>query len=123
MDERTRGGAHSALIEWTVYGSIAQLVLTAIEHWVGELRLYAYVLGVLIATMAGVSFAMTTRLSWARSAAGGAIAGGVCAFMGVSGSMALGDPPNWLVLSLASPILGAGVGASVVATLRSDGAR
>jgi hypothetical protein len=119
MDERSGGGLHAALMRWTVYGSIAQLALAVIGHWVGAIRPYGYTLAVVIATTAGVWFAAVAHPSVVRSAVGGAIIGNVCAFVGVSLSMALGDTPDSLLVLLVSSTAGGAIGASIVTSSRA----
>ncbi len=63
----------------------------------------------LISLLAGLLYAWQARGRWGSSLGGGAIAGGVCAAIGIAPSVALGDTPV--------AVLGFGTLASVVAGL------
>jgi hypothetical protein len=119
MNEHTGGGPYTALLRWTLYGSIAQLALAAIGHWADIIRPHVYSIGVVVATMAGVWFAAFARQPRARSATGGALVGGVCAFIGATVIKALGDTTAPVVASTMSSSVGAAIGAYVVASRRS----
>jgi hypothetical protein len=60
-------------------------------HFVAPIKECFGIVGMLISLLAGVIYVRTTRGSWGDSAVGGALAGGICALIGIAVSCALGD--------------------------------
>ena len=103
MDRKT-------LIKATVVGTIAQLVMIGAGHFIPVVKDHVFAVGgMLISLLAGVLYARLARGGWGSSLAGGAIAGGVCALIGILASAALGD--------VALMVVAFGTCASVVAGL------
>lgn len=97
-----------ALARATLSGTILQLLMVIVGHFSPLVRdrLFA-ILGMLISAWAGWLVAQRggrpTRMG---SVSGGALAGGVCAFVGIAFSVLMGDTP--------APVLGYGTLASIV---------
>ena len=91
----------------TIVGTVLQLAMVIIGHFVPWVRDNVFMFGgMLISGVAGLLYAREVAAGWARGALGGAIAGGLCALIGIGVSVLLGDTPNF--------ILGLGTGISVV---------
>jgi hypothetical protein len=91
----------------TIVGTVLQLAMVAIGHFVPWVRDNIFMFGgMLISGVAGLLYARDASLGWARGALGGAIAGGLCALIGIGVSVLLGDTPNF--------VLGLGTAISVV---------
>jgi hypothetical protein len=107
------GMDRKALLVATVTGTIAQVLLVVSGHFVPWIADNLFALGgVALSVAAGVIYAR--RTAEAGVLVGGALAGGLCAVIGIAVSTLLGDVP-WTLLAvggLASAIGGAG-GAAV----------
>src|SRR5665213_1787664 len=91
----------------TIVGTVLQLAMVAIGHFVPWVRDNVFMFGgMLISGVAGLLYARDAAAGWARGALGGAIAGGLCALIGIGLSVLLGDTPNF--------VLGLGTAISVV---------
>jgi hypothetical protein len=104
-----------ALLIATVIGAVAQLIMILVGHVVPYVREHLFaIVGGLISLLAGVQYVHRARGGWAASLLGGAVAGGVCALIGIAVSYALGDVPADILLygTLASTVTGA-LGGSV----------
>jgi hypothetical protein len=81
-----------ALQSATIIGTILQLAMIVAGHfsvWVAE---NVFMIGgMLISAVAGVLYARSAGRGFAGAAIGGAIAGGVCAIIGIAASVLLGD--------------------------------
>ena len=107
MDRKT-------LINATALGTVAQLAMVVAGHFVPVVKDHVFAIGgMLISLLAGVLYAWRARGGWGSSLAGGAIAGGVCALIGILVSAALGDVPMIVVAfgTCASVVAGAVGGA------------
>ena len=78
-----------ALIRATALGTALQLAMVVTGHYVASVAMLFGPLGVAISILAGVLYAR--RAGAASPAAGGALAGGLCALLGIAVSFALGD--------------------------------
>jgi hypothetical protein len=98
----------NALIIATSIGSIAQVAMIVAGHYIPFVkdRLFGIV-GVLISLAAGLLYARLAHGGWPDSLIGGAIAGGVCALIGIAPSVALGDT---MAMILVFGTLGSAVG-------------
>ncbi len=81
-----------SLFTATVVGTIAQLVMIGAGHFVPVIKDHVFAIGgMLISLLAGLYYARLARGEWVSSLTGGAVAGGVCALIGILASAALGD--------------------------------
>ena len=96
-----------ALIGAALVGTAAQVLLVVVGHFVAFVadNLFA-VGGMLLALAAGLLYAR--RSPTARPVLGGALAGLICAVIGISISAALGDVPPLLILFGGAASAGAG---------------
>jgi hypothetical protein len=75
-----------------VIGLVLQLIMVVSGHYVAVIKDQGFAIGgMLISLVAGVIYARMARGAWADSLLGGALAGGVCALIGIAVSFALGD--------------------------------
>jgi hypothetical protein len=107
-----------ALLEATVIGTVLQLAMVLAGHWTPAVARMFGIAGVLISLVAGVIYSRAARPAVSASAVGGAIAGGVCALIGIVVSFALGDVPALILVvgTLSSAVTGA-IGAAAAAAL------
>jgi hypothetical protein len=103
MDRKT-------LINATLVGTILQLVMVVTGHFIPAVKDHIFAVGgMAISLLAGLNYARRARGGWGSSLVGGAIAGGVCALIGILVSAALHD------VELA--VVAFGTGASIVTGL------
>jgi hypothetical protein len=105
-DSTTRRG----LIMATAIGTVAQIVMVVVGHSSPAVAQMFAVGGMGISLLAGLGYTLTTPTPTASSAVlGGAIAGGVCALIGIAVSFALKDVPAFLLAAgtLSSAFTGA----------------
>lgn len=79
------------LIKAIVIGLVLQLIMVVSGHFIAPIKECFGIVGMLISLVAGVIYVRTTRGSWSDSLIGGALAGGICALIGIAVSCALGD--------------------------------
>ena len=104
----------SALIVATVIGLIAQLAMIVAGHYIPFVREKVFAVGgMAISLAAAVLYARLAHGAWPPSLIGGAIAGGLCALIGIVPSVALGDTPAMILLvgTLGSAVAGVAGGA------------
>jgi hypothetical protein len=103
----------------TIVGTCLQVAMTLIGHFVPLVRANFMYGGLTISLIAGVLYATRGAGGWGSVAAGGAIAGGVCALIGIAVSCVLGDvpPPILIFGTLGSAVAGL-IGALVARALR-----
>ena len=105
-----------ALLIATVIGTVLQIAMIAAGHYVPFVRDKVFMLGGLaLSLVAGLIYARMAAGDWPMSLVGGAIAGGVCALIGIAASVLLKDtPPMILVVgtlsSVATGVIGGAVG-------------
>jgi hypothetical protein len=80
-----------ALIIATDIGMVLQLIMVITGHYEPAVAAWFAIGGMLISFVAGVIYARWARNGWADSLIGGALAGGICALVGIAVSYALGD--------------------------------
>jgi hypothetical protein len=96
----------------TIVGTVLQVVMVVAGHFLPWVRDHAFLFGgMMISAIAGYLYAADFADGYLRGALGGAIAGGVCALIGVALSVLLGDTPVFaLVLGTAISVLTGAVG-------------
>lgn len=113
-----------ALIGATGIGTAAQLVMVVAGHYEESVALMFGPLGTAISAAAGALYGLLNRgASWREALFAGAVAGGLCALVGIALSLALGDVTPFILIAgtLASAVAGA-VGAAAVRFFRKPGA-
>jgi hypothetical protein len=84
----------SALRHAIIVGSALQLAMVVSGHWLAFVKMNLFAVGgMAISFVAGVLYARRARVARGASAVNGALAGGVCALIGIAVSYLLGDVP------------------------------
>jgi hypothetical protein len=104
-----------ALVYATGVGLVLQVLMVLTGHYLPAVKALFAAGGMGLSLVAGVLYAERARASWKSDLAGGAIAGGVCALIGIAISVILGDvPPGLLLLgtafSVITGLVGGGLG-------------
>ena len=110
-----------ALASATVTGTILQLAMVLSGHWISVIKMNVFAIGgMAISLVAGVLYARMARAPRGVAAMNGAIAGGVCALIGIAVSFGLGDVPAAVLGfgTLSSAVTGA-IGGAVAGTSRA----
>jgi len=106
----------NALIVATAAGLVLQLAMVVGGHYTPVVKELFAVLGMGFSLVAGFLYVwLAVKGSWRTDLAGGAIAGGVCALIGIALSAALGDVPAAILLfgtlsSIVTGVMGGAVG-------------
>ncbi|MET0274279.1 MAG: hypothetical protein ABW360_14930 [Phenylobacterium sp.] len=103
-----------ALLLATGAGLAAQLAMVVAGHYVAFIKDKVFALGgMLISLAAGLIYAHLAGGGWIDSLAGGLLAGGVCAFIGIGLSVAMKDTATMILAvgTLGSAVAGAVGGA------------
>lgn len=83
-----------ALQNATLTGTVLQLIMIAAGHLSPWVAMNVFMFGGLtISAIAGFLYARSAARGYPGAVLGGAIAGGVCALIGIAASVALGDTP------------------------------
>jgi hypothetical protein len=106
------GTSNPALVKSTVVGTILQLIMVLAGHYSPAVANQFATGGLVISALAGVLFSVWRRpASGTAAAAGGVIAGGVSAFLGILVSYLLGElQPSVLVFGTAGSIVSGAMG-------------
>jgi heme O synthase-like polyprenyltransferase len=108
-----------ALINATVIGTVLQLAMVLVGHWVPAVANLFAVIGILISLVAGLLYARAAKGSWSDSTLGGVIAGALCALIGIAVSFGLGDVEAIiLVIGTLSSAVGGVIGGAVGKVLK-----
>ncbi|PZN96670.1 MAG: hypothetical protein DCF31_02435 [Alphaproteobacteria bacterium] len=109
----------AALVRATVIGTILQVAMVVAGHFLPALRDPGFAIGgMALSALAGWLYARTApRSAWGPALGGGAIAGGVCALIGIGVSVLLGDVPASLLALGTTASAAMGVGGAVLARL------
>lgn len=105
-----------SLIIATTIGLILQLAMVIIGHYVPAIREKGFAIGgMFFSLVAGLVYARMVQAGWGGALGGGAIAGGVCAILGIAVSVALEDVPAQILLlgtaaSVVTGLIGGAVG-------------
>lgn len=103
-----------ALINATVIGTVLQLIMVGVGHFVPAVALWFAPIGILLSLIAGLLYARAAKGSWSDSTLGGVIAGAVCALLGIAVSCLLGDvQPIILVIGTLSSAVGGVIGGAI----------
>jgi len=105
----------NALIAATVIGLVLQLAMVIGGHYTPAVKELFAALGMGFSLVAGFLYVwLAIKGTWRTDLVGGAIAGGVCALIGIALSAALGDVPAMILLfgTLSSVVTG-GMGGAV----------
>ncbi|MFA6113204.1 MAG: hypothetical protein WC729_04410 [Sphingomonas sp.] len=81
----------NALIYATLIGLVLQLIMVIGGHFNAALAAQFALVGMLISLVAGLLYGRKARGGWSDSLIGGALAGGICALIGIAVSFVLGD--------------------------------
>jgi hypothetical protein len=88
----------------TIVGTVLQIIMVVAGHFVPWVRDNVFLFGgMMISAIAGYLYATDYAAGFVRGILGGAIAGGVCALIGIALSVLLGDTPVF-VLALGTAI-------------------
>lgn len=99
-----------ALRRAILVGTFLQVVAVLIAHFSHWIETHAFLFaGMMISATMGYLYAEDVSRGYAKGAYGGAIAGGVCAFIGIAVSVVLGDLTGRMLIvrSLISVLTGA----------------
>ena len=104
-----------ALTTALIIGTVLQLIMVVSGHYVPLIKDKGFALGgMAISLIAGLLYARAAAEGWPGSLLGGAIAGGVCALIGIAVSLALKDvPPMILVIGTVSSAVTGLIGAAI----------
>jgi hypothetical protein len=103
------------LIVATAIGVGLQVLMVIVGHVLPAFRQVGFAVGGMgFSLVAGLVYARLARGGWSSSLGGGAIAGGVCAFIGIAVSALLKDvPPSLLILGTVSSVVAGAIGGAV----------
>src|SRR2546423_231113 len=88
-----------ALQRAILVGTFLQLIAVFVAHFSLWIETQAFLFaGMMISATMGYLYAQDVSRGYAKGAYGGAIAGGVCAFVGIAVSVALGDITGRMLL-------------------------
>lgn len=103
-----------ALIVATVIGTAAQMAMVLAGHFIPAVANLFPIVGILISLVAGLLYARAALGGWSDSLLGGAVAGGLCALIGIAMSWAMGDVEMMvLALGTASSAVGGVIGGAL----------
>jgi hypothetical protein len=103
----------------TIVGTCLQIGMALIGHFAPLVRANFMFGGLAFSVIAGVLYATRAGGGWGSVAAGGAIAGGLCALIGIAVSCALGDvPAPILIFGTAGSAVAGVIGALLARALR-----
>ena len=118
--------SNRALVIATIVGIVLQVAMVVGGHYSPSITKLFALGGMGFSLVAGVVYAMLARGRGAGAgAAGGALAGGICALIGIAVSYLLGDvPASLLALGTASSVVTGAIGGGLTgfATRRSSAA-
>ena len=101
-----------ALLGATLVGTVCQVAMVILGHFIPWIALHVFMFGgMMISATVGYLYAQDVGNGYRRGALAGAIAGGVCALLGIAVSVMLGDTqPYILALGTAISVLTGAVG-------------
>jgi hypothetical protein len=104
------------LIIATAIGLILQLAMVVVGHYVPAIREKGFAIGgMFFSLVAGLIYARMAQSGWGGALGGGAVAGGVCAILGIAVSVMLKDVPAMILIlgttaSVVTGLIGGAVG-------------
>lgn len=104
-----------ALQSATLIGTVLQVGMVVAGHFIPYIALHVFMLGGMgISLVAGLLYGRGNA-AWSAALLGGAIAGGVCALIGIAISVLLGDTATYILLlgtlsSAVTGLIGGGIG-------------
>lgn len=104
------------LIVATAIGLILQLAMVVVGHYVPAIREKGFAIGgMFFSLVAGLIYARMAQAGWGGALGGGAVAGGVCAILGIAVSVMLKDVPAMILVlgttaSIVTGLIGGAVG-------------
>ena len=102
----------------TLVGTGLQVGLVVAGHVIRVLQDPGFAIGgMAFSALAGWLYARAAKGDWGDTAIGGAIAGGVCAAVGIAVSVSLGDLPISLLLFGTAGSIATGIGGAALAKL------
>lgn len=109
----------SALVKWTIVGTVLQLVMVVAGHYVEFIRQNVFAIGGMgISLVVGVLYVRAAARSAIAAAVGGGVVGGGCALLGILVSVLLGDvPANILLFGTLGSLFAGLIGGIVVHTV------
>lgn len=104
-----------SLLIATAIGLVLQLAMVVIGHYVPAIREKGFAIGgMFFSLVAGLIYARMAHAGWSDALIGGAVAGGVCAILGIAVSVALSDvPPMILAMGTAASAVTGLIGGAV----------
>jgi hypothetical protein len=105
-----------ALLTATIIGLVLQLIMVGGGHFAPKAtQAWLFPVGGMgFSLIAGLVFAYLAAAAWGASLLGGAVAGGVCALLGIAVSVLLKDvPPSLLLLGTVSSVVTGAIGAAI----------
>jgi hypothetical protein len=88
-----------ALQRAILVGTFLQIVFVLLAHFSAWIETHALLFaGMMTSATVGYLYAQEVAKGYIRGAYGGAIAGGLCAFIGIAVSFLLGDMTGWMLL-------------------------
>jgi hypothetical protein len=105
-----------SLLIATAIGLVLQLAMVVIGHYVPAIREKGFAIGgMLFSLIAGLVYARMAHAGWGGALGGGALAGALCAIIGIAVSTALGDVPAMILVmgtaaSAVTGLIGGAVG-------------
>jgi hypothetical protein len=106
----------NALIVATVGGLVLQLAMVVGGHYSPAVAALFAVGGMGFSLIAGLLYVWfaVVKGGWSVDLQGGAVAGGVCALLGIAASVVLGDvPPSLLLLGTVSSVVTGAIGGAI----------
>ena len=102
------------MVKWIVVGTVAQVAMVLVGHWVAPVANLFGILGVTISLVVALLWARAAASSVGAGARGGAVVGGACALIGIGVSFGLGDvEATVLVFGTLSSALTGAIGGAV----------
>lgn len=103
------GSMSGAMTRAVIVGTLLQLAMVLAGHWVPAIAALFAPLGMAISFVAGWLVALWESVRGRFAATRGALAGGICALLGILVSFALGDVEGLILLlgTLSSTVTGA----------------
>jgi hypothetical protein len=104
----------NALVTATAIGLVPQLAMVVGGHYSPAIKALFAVGGMGFSLIAGLIFAYLVKGGWSPDLTGGALAGGICALVGIAVCVLLGDAPvSLLLLGTISSVVTGAIGGAI----------